>query len=188
MARRFGVSRTPTREALRRLEAEKLVQRDGAGLVVSDFSREAGSEVMLIRQLLEPHAGETSAPALTPADLAHLDSLIRAMDALRRAAPPIEHAELNNRFHAVLYARCPYPLLLDEVRRVREHYVTYWLYETYTEADALLVNREHRRIAGIARRIAERKAEPSQIREALDRHIGDARRRFDENVRGEART
>ncbi len=183
VAGRFGVSRTPAREGLRRLEAEGLVERNGAGLVAAQFSLEAGSEVMLLRQLLEPHCGETSAPELASVELVALRSILNEMEAVGSVASSIEQAELNNRFHDTLYRRCPYPRLLGEVRRIREHYVTFWLYGTYREADRLLVHNEHRQIVRITEQIVARELAPLALREALDRHIGGARRRFEENVR-----
>jgi DNA-binding GntR family transcriptional regulator len=183
LARRLGVSRTPIREALRNLESEGLVRRDGAGLVAAPIDRTSGVEVLLLRELLEPTCGELSAPALTPVDFAELDSVLSQMRAaLADGSPPVRLAELNNRFHDRLYSRCPYPRLLEEVRRIREHFVTYWLYQTYTDRDRRRVVREHAEIAALAGRIAHGEAPAEQLGAVLKVHIGAARRRFERNA------
>jgi DNA-binding GntR family transcriptional regulator len=182
IAARFGVSRTPTREALRRLESEGLAHRHGPGLIAVPFSLDAGTEVLLIRRLLEPACGAASAPRLGAFDLVRLDSIVAEMDDAWDTATPIEQAELNNLFHETLYARCPYPRLLDEVRRIREHYVTFWLYETYTTSDRRRVVDEHRRLLAMARDIATSGAAPDRLSAALDEHLQQARRRFEANV------
>ena len=182
VAGRFGVSRTPTREALRRLEAEGLAHRDGAGLVATPYDIDTATEVLLLRQLLEPKCGESSAPHLGERDFVRLESTVREM-AVTRSSTSIALAELNNRFHDALYARCPYPRLLDEVRRVRDHPVTYILYETYTEADRDRVVTEHAAIVKLARRVAQRDVEADALAGVLDAHIGKARTRIEENLR-----
>jgi DNA-binding GntR family transcriptional regulator len=96
---------------------------------------------------------------------------------------PVEQAELNNRFHDALYARCPHRRLLKEVRRVREHSATFWLYETYTPADRTRVVNEHVRIVELAGLVAHGEQAPAGLAQALDRHIGCARERFEDNAR-----
>ena len=183
IAARFGVSRTPTREALRRLEAEGLAERRGPTLHAVPFSREAGAEILLIRQLLEPTCGASSAPALGRRDLIRLDAIVREMAVAVDDADPVEQAELNNRFHDALYARCPHRRLLEEVRRVREHSATFWLYETYTPEDRARVVSEHVGIVELAALVAAGERDSGALAQALDRHIGCARERFDENAR-----
>jgi DNA-binding GntR family transcriptional regulator len=135
-----------------------------------------------MRQLLEPTCGSTSAPLLGPRDLIRLDAIVREMAAALQDGP-IEQAELNNRFHDALYERCPHRRLLEEVRRVREHSATFWLYETYIPEDRARVVNEHVRIVELAGLVAHRERAPDTLAEALDHHIGYARERFDENAR-----
>lgn len=81
-----GVSRTPVREALRRLEAELFVRRDqGSRAFVADWTTDDVDEMFALRALLEAHAAARAAPRITPAELDDLravnDQLIAAIDA-----------------------------------------------------------------------------------------------------------
>ncbi len=93
IAARFGASRTPVREALRRLEAERLLERRGLrGLVVRTLDEDDVVCVFEIREALESLAARRAKRRLTPDDLAILEHLVAEMrahvedrDALERA-------------------------------------------------------------------------------------------------------
>ena len=62
-----GVSRTPVREALRRLEAELYVVRsDSQRLYVADWNSEDLAEMFTLRAMLEAHAAARAASRITP--------------------------------------------------------------------------------------------------------------------------
>jgi DNA-binding GntR family transcriptional regulator len=180
LADRLNVSRTPIREALRRLEAEGLLVRDGAGLATMKLDFRTASEVMLIRELLEPYCGETSAPNLTIVELTRLDSLVSEMRTMLESADgtSLVLADLNIAFHDALYSGCPYGRLLDEMRRNRDHFVTYWLYALYDRSDLERSVGEHAEIAKIARQVASGKVEASELGSELKAHIQRARAIF----------
>ena len=76
IANRFSVSRTPVREALMRLQTEKLVERDGRrGVVVARMSEEEILDVYLVRSVLDGLAARLAARSATDADLARLRSI-----------------------------------------------------------------------------------------------------------------
>jgi DNA-binding GntR family transcriptional regulator len=105
VAARFGLSRTPVREAFRRLEAEGLIlvvpQR---GSFVSQPSVEDILEIYQMRAPLEGMAARIAAESITGAQLQHLEELLRA-EAQRRDRPSAERSlRLNREFHAVIFA------------------------------------------------------------------------------------
>jgi len=71
-----GVSRTPVREALRRLEAEHLVRRtEGARSFVADWSADDVAELFALRAILEGHAAARAATRIGTQALAELKAL-----------------------------------------------------------------------------------------------------------------
>lgn len=97
-----GVSRTPVREALRRLEGELYAVRSGGGrLVVADWDADDLGEMFTLRAMLESHAAARAAQRITPDTLATLDDANgRIATAVAAADPDIATflAE-NRRFH-----------------------------------------------------------------------------------------
>lgn len=78
-----GVSRTPVREALRRLAAEDFVRiQRNQGAQVKSWSHDDLDDLFSLRALLEGHAAARAAERITAADLAKLSDAIREMDAV----------------------------------------------------------------------------------------------------------
>ena len=61
LAERFGVSRTPIREALQRLETQSLLARDGRSLIVASLDHNQLSELYVVRSELEGLAARLAA-------------------------------------------------------------------------------------------------------------------------------
>jgi DNA-binding GntR family transcriptional regulator len=113
IARRFGVSRIPVREALMKLVAEGLaVQRTNKGIRVAPLSREDFRDIMEMRLLLEPQALRLSASHLSDDDYAEAESLL---DQVAPAGVGAAAASLHWRFHTVLYAKADRPRLLSQI-------------------------------------------------------------------------
>jgi DNA-binding GntR family transcriptional regulator len=111
LARRTGVSTTPLREALRRLEAEGLVEsRPNRRPRVRPFDGEDLDSVYAARVLLEPLAVRLTVPRLSVSDLTGLRERLAAM---RRIAAPADIAaweRAHHAFHRRLIAAAPKPL------------------------------------------------------------------------------
>lgn len=104
LAESLGVSRTPVREALRRLTAEGLVRYErNRGVQVQAWTTEDLDEIFSLRSVLEPWASRLAALAGT-ADLDELAALAHEMDAAAAgASADVDRiTELNNRFHRLI--------------------------------------------------------------------------------------
>lgn len=102
IADRFGISRTPAREAIRRLESEGLISfvpRHGA--VVAKLDHQETMELYDLREILEGSAAAFAARHASPAEIEELEELISAEPDL--AGKPDQLADLNQLFHAALY-------------------------------------------------------------------------------------
>jgi len=78
LAAEWRISRTPIRDALRRLEAEGLVQgAPGRGMIVPLLSRADLDELYVVREALEGMAARLAAERATPQFLAHLNTLLK---------------------------------------------------------------------------------------------------------------
>ena len=106
-----GVSRTPVREAIRRLSSEGLlVRRPHLGAVVPTWSQEELEEVFSLRAILETRAAERAATRISPKDLDHLALLADQMMQAVGPAPDDQRpndgratfAELNGQFHNII--------------------------------------------------------------------------------------
>lgn len=104
VAAAIGVSRTPVREALRRLAAEGLVRHEpNRGVQVEAWGAEDLDEIFGLRSVLEPWGCGLAAVA-GEVDLDELDDLASRMDAEARRDPLVldTMTELNNRFHRLI--------------------------------------------------------------------------------------
>ena len=97
LAERFGVSRTPVREALQRLETQGLLARDGRGLIVASLDHDQMAELYVVRGALEGLAARLAARHAAEEEVAVLRALCREDKAL--VGDPRALARANRRFH-----------------------------------------------------------------------------------------
>lgn len=141
LAKRFGVSATPVREALRRLESEGLIVNDvHRGSTVAKSAGDLHEKVQ-IRAVLEGLASSLAAPKVTPEHIAEL----RQYNA-RLLDPELSTAELdsiNRHFHFRIYEIADSPLLLSLMRLLWQSFpggpqVFRNRRDSHTEHDALI--------------------------------------------------
>ena len=97
LADRFGVSRTPIREALQRLETQSLLSRDGRSLIVASLDHNQMAELYVVRSELEALAARLAATHATEEEVRILRALVE--DDRGRVGDPAALARTNRRFH-----------------------------------------------------------------------------------------
>jgi len=97
LADRFGMSRTPIREALQRLETQSLLSRDGRSLVVASLDHNQMAELYVVRSELEALAARLAARHATAEEVRLLQAMVQEDRAL--IDDPAALARTNRRFH-----------------------------------------------------------------------------------------
>lgn len=163
----FGVSRMPVREAMRRLEAQALLDFvPHKGAVVTEISADDAADNYAIRRALEPAALTLSIPNLTAEDLARAADLIAEMDG---ETDDGRLGELNRRFHMALYARAGRAKLLalaEQQLAVADRYLRFHLAAKGREH---LSQDDHRALLAAAER-----RDPEAAVAVLLRHVDTA--------------
>jgi len=173
LARIAGVSRTPVREAVQRLEAELLIVRsDSKRLFVADWTDSEIEEMFALRAMIEGHAAARAATRIDPATLDRLRTISDALEAAITARPPDIAAFLqhNRHFHDLLLATARSPRLSTMLPMLVEQPVVRRTAHQYRDEDLNQSARDHRElIAAFAAHDAEwaRAVMASHIRRAF---------------------
>jgi DNA-binding GntR family transcriptional regulator len=101
LAERFGVSRTPIREALQRLETQSLLVRDGRSLIVASLDHNQLAELYIVRAELEGLAARLAARHATAEEIRVLQEMVLQDRALINDPGAMSRA--NRRFHKQIH-------------------------------------------------------------------------------------
>jgi DNA-binding GntR family transcriptional regulator len=145
IARRFGVSTTPVREALAALQREGLVRlHPQRGAVVFVPTVEDLREHYEIRAALEALAAARTAERFEEPWAAPLELLLKEM----RTGPPADrYIELNQAFHTQLYEHCERPRLVEMIASLRDASSAYLhIYRAAEDFPVARLDGEHRAI------------------------------------------
>ncbi len=167
LAERFGVSRTPIREALQRLETQSLLARDGRSLIVASLDHNQLAELYVVRAELEGLAASLAARHATEEEVRVLRDMVD--DDRSLIGDPQAMARANRRFHKQIHLASHNRFLvqqLDLVHRSMALMATTSLAAVGRDEDAL---REHDAIVS-----AIEKRDATTAGEALRAHISKA--------------
>jgi len=118
IAEKFGVSKIPVREALRRLEADGLVEfKPRCGAFVVELDENEILENLDIRIALECRAIELAIPNMTASDITQANEILANY---QEANDKEKWSELNGLFHQCLYLPCRRPKLLQMIQSTRD--------------------------------------------------------------------
>ena len=99
----LGVSRTPIREALRRLEQEHLIEESGKGSVVIGISESDLKDIFLIRKQIEGFSARAVAENHTEEQLRELREVVELQEFYLSKADSDQIKKMDNRFHRLIY-------------------------------------------------------------------------------------
>lgn len=101
LAEQFGMSRTPIREALQRLETQSLLTRDGRSLIVASLDHNQLAELYVVRAQLEALAANLAARHATDEEVRVLRDMVE--DDRKLMDDPQAMARANRRFHKQIH-------------------------------------------------------------------------------------
>ena len=122
LAARFGVSKTPLREAFVRLEKDGFVQiAPYRSAVVTGYSQQDLREVYEVRELLEGQCAREAAVSIATEDLAALNRIVRDSGAAFEAGDTGRLTALLDEFDVVLYTQSRNSRITAMLENIRDH-------------------------------------------------------------------
>ncbi len=150
IAKLFDVSKIPVREALKRLEAEGLVEfHRNRGAVVTSITEPEIAEIFEVRAMLEANALKLSIPRMTERTFQRAEEYC---DEFARETDVARWAELNWQFHSCLYEDADKPFLLNLIRSVNDRIERYLRIQLTLSGGTGVDDREHRQILAACRK------------------------------------
>lgn len=133
IAEQLGISRTPVREAIRKLELERLVTYiPRKGVVVSGFTKADIIEILLIRASLEALICSIAATKIKPKEVERLESLAKEISNEHRKGNIKKSNQSNDKFHEIIYRAAESPRLYNLFNTLRE-YITKFTQVAYSK-------------------------------------------------------
>jgi DNA-binding GntR family transcriptional regulator len=122
LAEQLGVSKTPIREALSRLQQEGLAETTSfKGAVVTGYSRQDLVEIYELRELLESSAARLAAQSMSDADRARLEEICAESRSLLDGSDPARLAALIAEFDVVLFDQVQNGRIRALIENMRAH-------------------------------------------------------------------
>ncbi len=147
IAARFGLSRTPVREALKSLTATGLVEvRPHQGAYVATVTLKDLIEMFEVMALLEVSCAELASRRHTVEDRVLIESAQRECETPRSLKDPLAFYEANIRFHEAIYRAAHNGFLATQAQALRSRLEPYARQITYHPGLIERANLEHRRI------------------------------------------
>lgn len=118
----LGVSRTPVREAFRQLELEGLIQIvPNKGAYVTGITEKDVRDIYMIRSLLEGLCARWATEHITPEQMAEMEENIFLSKFHAEKGHYEQLAQLDNRFHEIMYEACNSKMLEHPLRDFHEY-------------------------------------------------------------------
>ena len=121
-AEKMNISRTPIREALRRIQEEGLVEYvPHYGVVVKKITIEDAIEIYQIRKALDILAAQNAMKIMTEEQFDEMEALLQKTDEADKRGDFTEVIELSKRFNDMIYELCKMPRLDIIVKKLRQY-------------------------------------------------------------------
>ena len=143
----LGVSRTPVREAFRQLELEGLIQIvPNKGAYVTGITAKDVKDIYMIRSSLEGMCARLATEHITPEQLEELEENVYLASFHASKGHMEQMAELDNRFHHILYEACDSKMLENLLQDFLQYVIRIRRKTLSTKERGIASNEEHRQI------------------------------------------
>jgi len=142
----LGVSRTPVREALRRLAQEHIIEETGKGSLVLGINREDLMDIYLIRQNIEGIAAYRAALRITDDEIKQLRELLDLQEFYASKKDADRMKSVDNTFHELVYKFSGSTVIFDTLTPLHKKVQKYRKSSVENEDRAALSLNEHRKI------------------------------------------
>lgn len=164
LAQHLGMSEIPIREALKTLESERLVIRNGQSLRVAVISAEETIELLSVRLELEGMAIRRAVKHIDSEGLKDLERQLLGMEEAIKQKDTSKFGRLNKEFHFAIYEYCKVEVLIKAIHEAwnqteRARYVFRIVPGRADDAE-----KEHHEIVEALRNKDEKKAEKALFR------------------------
>lgn len=174
LAAKYGMSKTPVREALLSLAREGLVEMSSfRGGRVRDFTADDAREIYELRELLEPFALRRAVPRLTDDDRRSLRDLLEKAQAAAEGGDRRELSRLNCAFHGSLVARCRNEKVIEILAHLQNQVRVMSLRLWNVRATHLREAKQHEAIL-----TAVEAGQADRAAELLGEHVSEFRERY----------
>ncbi len=150
LSEKCGVSRTPVREALRRLAVEYFVRIEpNRGAFVIDWSREDIMDMFEMRSMMEGLAARKASERASDAHVTKMRGIIDEIDEIVQAAGPTmrdDFLTLNRQFHDAIFEASGSPKLTEIISRFVEQAVIVRTAAQYSVSDIAHSNQQHKEL------------------------------------------
>jgi len=146
LCQELGVSRTPVREALRRLQQEHIVEETGKGMKVLGITQEDLRDIMEIRLSIESIAASRAAERITEEELAQLKEALDLQEFYTSRQDSDHIKAMDSRFHEMIYKFSGSMVLYDILNPLHKKVQRYRKMSVENDVRAIASVEEHRAV------------------------------------------
>ena len=164
LAKQLGVSRTPVREAIRKLELEGLVvtlPRKGAE--VAQITEKDLKDVVEVRCALEELAVKLACQRITTAQIVQLKETVKEFEHIMKSGDVTALAEIDVKFHDIIFAATDNQRLMQMINNLREQMYRYRLEHLKDVKEHELLIKEHELIISALQKKDIKKAKETMV-------------------------
>ncbi len=143
---KLGVSRTPIREAIRRLEQERLVEVTTKGVVIMGISRKDIFDMYEIRLRTEGLASRWAANTISEEGKRQLREIVELQEFYTSKKDADNIKNMDSKFHEVVYKNCGSIVLADMLHQLHKKLTKYRKASVSNNERAFQSTKEHREI------------------------------------------